>query len=363
MSLDMNIKKDFGGFTLELDIQAGNEVLALLGASGCGKSMTLKCISGIVTPDEGYIRVNDRVLFDSEQGINLAPQERHVGLLFQNYALFPNMNVTQNILTGMNGLDISKEEKHQRAADMISKFYLNGLEKHRPSQLSGGQQQRVALARIMVSNPSILMLDEPFSALDSFLRWELEQELMKVLEDFDGTSIIVSHSRDEVYRISDHIAVISDGRKDCYGDKESLFDHPPTYQSAILTGYRNFSRAEYIDENHIRAIDWNTVIRCKAEKDVSLVGLRPEHIHISEKEDQESTATFRVAKAIDNLGEIILLLTTKDNTGDMIQEAGSGDFTWLNVSVMKDEYRPFRDSEYIHVPLNDENILQIRAQA
>ena len=114
MSLDMNIKKDFGGFVLDLELQAKNEVLALLGASGCGKSMTLKCISGIVTPDEGYIKVNDRVLFDSEKGINLSPQERHVGMLFQNYALFPSMTVEQNLMTGMTARkNLSMQEKKQ----------------------------------------------------------------------------------------------------------------------------------------------------------------------------------------------------------------------------------------------------------
>ena len=114
MSLDLKIRKDLGGFKLDLEVQAGNEVLALLGASGCGKSMTLRCISGIVTPDEGHIIVNGKTLFDSEKGINLSPQERHVGLLFQNYALFPNMTVEQNIMAGMNGFNISKREKKER---------------------------------------------------------------------------------------------------------------------------------------------------------------------------------------------------------------------------------------------------------
>jgi molybdate transport system ATP-binding protein len=350
MSLEFKVKKDFGGFTLDMELNAENEVLALLGASGCGKSMTLKCISGIVTPDEGRIVVNGKVLFDSEKKINLPPQERHVGLLFQNYALFPNMTVEQNIMTGMNGFDMSRAEKREACRDMMKKFYLDGLEKHRPSQLSGGQQQRVALARIMVSKPSILMLDEPFSALDSFLRWELEQELMRVLEDFEGTSIIVSHNRDEVYRISDHIAVISDGRVDCFGEKKTLFMKPPTYQCALLTGCRNFSRTRYIDENHIEVTDWNAVFECKASPDVKFIAARP-HFMKPVETAGKCTAKFKVIKSIDNLTEMILLLKAEGG-----QEASS-DYTELNVRIAKDEWKPFEGREELMIEFTPANIL------
>ena len=165
MSLDMKIKKNLGGFQLDVELHAGNETLALLGASGCGKSMTLRCIAGIETPDEGYIRVDGETLFDSEEKIDVPVQKRHVGLLFQNYALFPNMNVEQNIMLGMKSLPMPKDQKTAECRRVIEKFYLGGLEKHSVRQLSGGQQQRVALARIMVSKPRILMLDEPFPPL------------------------------------------------------------------------------------------------------------------------------------------------------------------------------------------------------
>lgn len=359
MSLDLKIRKDLGGFKLDLEVQAGNEVLALLGASGCGKSMTLRCISGIVTPDEGHIIVNGKTLFDSEKGINLSPQERHVGLLFQNYALFPNMTVEQNIMAGMNGFNISKREKKERVDQMIKTFYLEGLGKHKPAQLSGGQQQRVALARIMVSNPEILMLDEPFSALDSFLRWELEQELLRVLDNYGGTSIIVSHNRDEVYRISDHIAVMSDGRKDCFGDKESLFENPPTYQSAVLTGFKNFSHATYIDEHHIKAEEWNAVLYHEADKNIGMIALRPQPLKLAAGKG-ENTATFRVAKSIDNFDDVILVLTTPDNKSDV---ADADDFSWLTVSVLKQDYRPFEGDEYVNLLIDESNILVINGNS
>ena len=191
MSLEFKVKKDFGGFTLDMELNAENEVLALLGASGCGKSMTLKCISGIVTPDEGRIVVNGRVLFDSEKNINLSPQARRVGLLFQNYALFPNMTVQQNLMAGLMACEKNKNAASQKIREILEKFELNGLEGHKPSELSGGQQQRVALARIFLSSPGILMLDEPFSALDGYLRWNLEQELLDVLKDTVKTEELV----------------------------------------------------------------------------------------------------------------------------------------------------------------------------
>ncbi len=347
MSLELKIKKNFGGFILDIDINAENEVIALLGASGCGKSMTLKCIAGIETPDEGRIVVNGVTLFDSEKKINLAPQKRHVGLLFQNYALFPNMTVEQNIITGMTGFNMSKSEKKVACAEMIRKFYLTGLEKHKPSQLSGGQQQRVALARIMVSKPSILMLDEPFSALDSFLRWELEQELMKVLEDFEGTSIIVSHNRDEVYRISDRIAVICDGKVDCFDEKERLFANPPTYQSALLTGCRNFSRAEYVDAEHVRALDWDTVFSCPTEADVKYLAVRSEFLQPVEMLG-ENVVRFAVDKVVENFTEIVLILRT---------EGKNSEYSQLTVKMKKEDWEPYRGTDAINVRFIPEELI------
>ena len=146
MGLYVKIKKDFGSFLLDTEFEVQEEVLGILGESGCGKSITLRCIAGVLTPDEGRIELDGTVYFDSEKKINLKPQERHVGLLFQNYALFPNMNVVQNLRTGLRKQKLNKEQEQKALHDIMEKFYLQGLEHHRPSQLSGGQQQRVALA-------------------------------------------------------------------------------------------------------------------------------------------------------------------------------------------------------------------------
>jgi len=173
MSLEVNITKKLDGFTLHANFTARSTATAILGASGCGKSMTLRCIAGIVKPDAGRIVLDGRVLFDSAQHIDLPPQQRGVGLLFQNYALFPNMTVEQNVLCGLKA-EKDKAARKARCAEMLQAMRLESLAKRYPAQLSGGQQQRTALARILVGRHNILMLDEPFSALDSYLREEVE---------------------------------------------------------------------------------------------------------------------------------------------------------------------------------------------
>ena len=229
MSLTVDIKKRLGSFSLDVSFQAESEVLALLGSSGCGKSMTLKCIAGIEKPDEGKIILNGRTLFDSENRINLSPQKRRVGYLFQQYALFPNMTVRQNIAAGASGRPDAKKAVEEKIAAMR----LEGLEDKRPAQLSGGQQQRVALARILVSEPEVLLLDEPFSALDSYLRWELEMELSGTLRAFGSTAVFVSHSRDEVFRICDNVCVLAHGHSEEKRPVRTLW--PPVCSPAART--------------------------------------------------------------------------------------------------------------------------------
>ena len=214
MSLEVNVTKRFDGFTLHAAFTAGDTATALLGASGCGKSMTLRCIAGIVRPDEGRIVLDGRVLFDSTQGIDLPPQQRNVGLLFQNYALFPNMTVEQNILSALKK---EKDPAARRAAcaEALRAMRLEELAKRLPGALSGGQQQRAALARILAAKPRILMLDEPFSALDSYLREEVEGEVGSLLAGFAGTALLVTHNRDEAYRLCREDALAAVGSTGC----------------------------------------------------------------------------------------------------------------------------------------------------
>lgn len=236
MSLLIDIEKRLGSFHLQVQLQAQDEVTALSGASGCGKSMTLKCIAGIVTPDRGRIVLNDRVLFDSAAHIDLPPQRRRMGYLFQNYALFPTMTVEKNILCAIPG---SKTEKGAALSDAVRRFRLEGLEHHYPAQLSGGQQQRVALARILAGEPKAILLDEPFSALDSYLKWSLEAELTQMLAAFSGPLVWVSHDLGECWRNCRTVCVLEQGRTGPVTDLETLVHRPATVEQARLAGCRN----------------------------------------------------------------------------------------------------------------------------
>lgn len=315
MSLQINIKKALGDFRLDVKFTAEEEIISILGASGCGKSMTLKCIAGVETPDEGRIVIGNRVLFDSEKKINLSPQKRKVGYLFQDYALFPNMTVEENIGAGIN---LPRAERAKAVQEKIEAFFLRGLEKKRPAQLSGGQKQRTALARIMASEPEIIMLDEPFCALDSHLKWQLEQQMMDLLKTFNGTVLLVSHNRNEVFRFSDTIAVISDGRVDTVSKKEELFKDPKTVSAALLTGCKNISRAEVLTENTLKALDWGMVLHTKSNipENIRYVGIRAHYIRYAEKTDSVNMIECQAVQTIENPFSTIIMLKNEKHMGD-----------------------------------------------
>ena len=305
MSIFVDIEKTLGDFRLKMAFEAGNETLALLGASGSGKSMTLKCIAGIEKPDRGRIVVDDVVLFDSEKNINLTPQQRRTGLMFQNYALFPNMTVLQNIRAGA-GREPDKKRREAAVAAVMDSFGLTPLANHLPSQLSGGQQQRTALARILVSNPRILLLDEPFSALDSHLRFKLEREVRQVIRQFGRTVILVSHDRDEVFRMSDQIAVMDNGMIQATGTGEQVFADPRTRRGAMLTGCKFISSAQVLGEDKVLATDWGITLTVPdLLPDITAVGIR---MHNVVPGPGENCFRCRVVEEIENPFSYSLLL-------------------------------------------------------
>jgi molybdate transport system ATP-binding protein len=280
-----------------------------MGASGSGKSMTLRCIAGILKPDSGYIELNGKVLFDSEKKINLPPQKRNTGFLFQDYALFPNMTARQNIMTGAKNK--TRHEKNIIAEEMAETFHIpTHLDKY-PHELSGGEKQRCALARIFAGSPDILMLDEPFAALDMHLRWELEMELSMLLKRFAKPVLYVSHNRDEVYRLSDNIAVMNAGKNEIIAKKQSLFKYPKTVQAARLTGCKNIAGA-VVKGMHVFVPDWGIEFDlAKPKNDVRSVGIRSNHIvHISAVKDRDIAASFEyeVVSEIEDTFTSILMI-------------------------------------------------------
>lgn len=273
MAVYVELRKRMEGFSLDLQFQSNSKRIGILGASGCGKSMTLKSIAGIETPEEGRIQIGNRVLFDSDEKINIKPQRRNAGYLFQNYALFSAMTVEGNIGAGLRG---RRKERQERVQEMIRKFGLLGLEKRFPGELSGGQQQRTALARIMAYEPEIILLDEPYAALDMFLRDRLQQELLDMLGDYEGTVILVSHNRDEIYRFSDELLVMEKGRAACFGKSKDIFSNPKKKAAAGLTGCKNFSKIRRIDEHHLEASDFGIHLctKRKIPENAAYIGFR-----------------------------------------------------------------------------------------
>ena len=304
MALSVDIEKRFKGFTLRVAFEAGNETLALLGASGCGKSMTLRCIAGVEKPDRGRIVLDGETLFDSEKRVDLSPQQRRVGLMFQHYALFPQMTVRQNVRCGARR-GLKGKERERAVSEALQAFGLEELQKRLPSQLSGGQQQRVALARILVSQPHIIMLDEPFSALDSHLRFRMEQEVRQVIRQYGKTVLLVSHNRDEVYRMADRVAIMNSGHLETAGTRAEVFAHPGTRAACVLTGCKNISAIRPIDGTHARALEWGIPLTLPLLPDTDAVGIR---MHSIQPGEGENTFRCKVAEVIENPFSITVML-------------------------------------------------------
>ena len=283
MVLSVHIKKKLKDFELAVDFDMEEGIVGFLGSSGCGKSMTLKCIAGIETPDEGKIVLDDKVLFDKKAGIDLSPQKRKVGYLFQNYALFPHMTVRQNIEAGLEASGKSKQEKKDIVERLLEQFHIKELENSYPVRISGGQQQRAALARMMAAEPKFLLLDEPFSALDTYLKEKLMQEMMTYLNQFKKGVIMVSHSRDEVYQMCTDTAIMHRGILETVGKTKEIFDNPRTVNAARLTGCKNISRAEKLSESEIYALEWDIKLtfpeHIKIPLGLTHVGIRAHEIH------------------------------------------------------------------------------------
>ena len=350
MSLFVDIEKILQGFTLKIKLDIENETLGLLGQSGCGKSMTLKCIAGIETPTKGKIVLNGKTLFDSNKGINIPIKKRKVGFLFQNYALFPNMTVSQNIKFGLKHLPA--QERDKVVQDKIDMLQLNGLENRYPSQLSGGQQQRVAIARALAVEPDILLLDEPFSALDNFLKSQVERELIDVIKSYGGSVVFVSHNMDEVYRICENIVIISNGVEEAKGTKKEIFEKPPTIISARLTGCKNFSRVRIISDNEIEALDWGCRIYSgeNVNRNISAVGIRAHHIKLSDGSFQKNTYKCKIVEFSE----------TPFSTTVYLKVINNKDNKTLHWEISKDLWEEIKGSEQLDIVIPEDKIILMR---
>ena len=358
--LEVKVKKSLPGFNLDVDFSINQEILAILGPSGSGKTMTLQCIAGLIRPDEGYIRLNDKVLLDTTRSVSLKPRVRGVGFVFQNYALFPHLTCEDNIAYGMSQLP--KKQVETRVSELMEKMHIIGLGHRYPRQVSAGQQQRVALARAIAPEPELLLLDEPFSALDAQVKERLELELTNLQNFYKGNILFVTHNLAEGYKLASKIAVYESGHIVQCDYKNRVIESPVNRTVARLTGVRN------IMQGTIESITGSTVqvsvpelggrlnittdnIVGLAEKQAVTIGIRPEFIHIV---DQPGENTFQCK--VDRIVEGVSLVNCFFHTN-----SASAERHWIEVSLHKLHAPLICEGHDCHVYLPPKHIAIIRS--
>ncbi|MDY5907361.1 MAG: ABC transporter ATP-binding protein [Bullifex sp.] len=286
-----NVTKRFGKFVavdnLSLEIE-DRSFITLLGPSGCGKTTTLRMIAGLETPTEGEITINDRVVFSSEKGIDIAASTRDVGFLFQNYALWPHMTVTKNISFGLENLKWPKDKIADRVEELLKMLRIEEFRDRYPSELSGGQQQRVAIARTLATGPKVLFMDEPLSNLDAKLRMEMRTELKRLHHDTDSTFVYVTHDQLEAMTLSTKICLMKNGLLQQYANPLEVYRNPANTFTADFVGSPNINLVPFtlkgmklINSDGLRFTIEMTDGSTVPDQEV-ILGLRPEYIQIAE---------------------------------------------------------------------------------
>ena len=342
--LELNIKKKLNNFTLDIECKLDSNRIGILGGSGAGKSMILKMLAGIEKPDKGYIKLDDQVLFDSDKKIDIKPKDRHIGYCFQNYALFPNLSVYENIVIGLD------KEKRKDADEFLEKFELTKIRDSKPGKISGGQSARVAMARILIRKPNALLFDEAFSALDIYLRDHIQEEIAEILESFSGSAIFVSHSRDEIYRLCDSMIVIDSGKISNLGNTKDTFKSPKTKTAAILTGCKNISDIRYISDNIVEAIDWGIKFEFsnKLPKGINALGIRAHEFKPIWGVSDGNLIEFKLKSRAK--------LPFEDNY--YLHTRGSGDITWLVQKDIKEKIEAKGLPDFLQI--DEGNILLLK---
>jgi molybdate transport system permease protein len=280
-ALEIDLEKGLERFTLKVRLRAGRGAVGMLGASGAGKSMTLRLIAGVVVPDRGRIVLNGRVLFDSVTGENVRCARRRIGIVFQDYALFPHMTVAENVGFGLSAL--GAEERHRVVARHLQRMHIAELAERYPGEISGGQRQRVAIARCMAIQPDALLLDEPFAALDPHLRRQTEEQLRETLAEYKGAVLFVTHDMEEAFRFCSELLVLDGGRVIASGSKQELFERPRSVVAARLTGCKNIVAARRVGVERIAVDAWQCELQtgCAVPDALTHVGVRSHQIAIA----------------------------------------------------------------------------------
>lgn len=282
MSISVSVKRKLETFELDVHFSSHEKIVGLLGASGAGKSMLLKTIAGLFEPESGKIVVDDVVYFDSSAGISLQPRQRKAGVVFQHYALFPHMTVAENIAFSLEPK--KSKESMDKVDRLLRDFHLEALKDYRPSKLSGGQQQRVALARALAMEPKVLLLDEPFSALDIHLKAQLIKEMKNALSDYSGHVVYVTHNMEEAFQLCGHVVVLDKGHMISSGLKEEIFLKPCNMQTARIIGMKNLASAKLVGPNLLMVPEWGIMLQYNEDVIATegFVGIHAYHIKLNE---------------------------------------------------------------------------------
>ena len=348
MKLRVDIMKNMGEFRLDAQLEAGEGgALALLGASGSGKSTVLRCIAGLIAPDEGRIMMDGEPLFDSSRHINIPPQRRKIGVLTQGYSLFPHMSVRKNVAAAIE----RRADRERLTEDTLRRFRLADAADRMPRQLSELERQRTALARLWASRPSAVLLDEPLSALDSFVKFQLEQELSDFISSFEGPVIWGSHDCGEVYRNCPLVCVIENGLSQEIISAERLLSHPGTEGAARLSGCKNIVGAAP-RHNAIFIPEWGVTLRPAYPIPPLLrrVGIRAHQVRLSEPA-LVNTFAATVERVIEDVSSTIVLLRP---TG------ASSDAPLLRMEIDRNTWRTTPDQRHVNVSIGPQDLLLLQ---
>jgi molybdate transport system permease protein len=331
-TLEIDVEKSLENFKLAVQLRAGRGALGLLGASGAGKSMTLRIIAGVATPDKGRIVLGGRVLFDSASGENVPPARRRIGVVFQDYALFPHMTVAENVAFGLH--ELSAADRMARVRLHLEKMHITELANRYPKEISGGQRQRVAIARCMAIEPGALLLDEPFAALDPHLRRQMEEQLRATLRGYNGVVIFVTHDMEEAFRFCTELLVLDSGRVIASGPKHALFEQPRSVVTARLTGCKNIVAAAQVDVTHIAVEAWacNLSLAAPHASAIRHVGYRSHHFRFQRSAAGENVFPCWLLEISEAPHEMTLYLR-------LHHEPQPGDPPHLQADIPKEQWR------------------------
>lgn len=343
--LEVDIKKNFENFKLDAKFTNEKGILGILGASGSGKSLILKAIAGIIKPDYGKIILNGRILFDKDKKINIPTKDRKVAYLFQDYALFPNMTVYENIKTGLRGKNRNFEKIINKK---LEELHIDHIKNKRPDMISGGEKQRTALARILVNEPEILLLDEPYSAIDGYLRWSIELEVRKIIEEYKIPTLFVSHDRDEIYRMCDDIVIMANGKSEPKKRTKELFQNPETIAAAELSGCKNFSEIEKIGENSYKLKAWDLALDLEKDYEEKFIGIRGHDIEISKNKKEKNSYELEILKEIEQTFNTCLIIRKKDGQGQ------------ITVFLEKEKWKNLKNEKILYFNLEEDKIMFLK---